>query len=185
MKCYHREVLSEIALYSERYRFIPVLAAAREFKVGEKVIVHRSRQFGQSKYGFTRFAEGFLDLLTVWFQTRYGQRPAHFLGTVGLIVIVIGVCSYIFEASKLFRMYNRFPQAFGENITLFDILSSLMMSIFSPYMLATVWVGLLFVALGFVAELFLTKTIQPEKCYAVKKETGIRLRKPALLATDE
>jgi len=82
-------------------------------------------------------------------------------------------------------MYNRFPQAFGENITLFDILSSLMMSIFSPYMLATVWVGLLFVALGFVAELFLTKTIQPEKCYAVKKETGIRLRKPALLATDE
>jgi dolichol-phosphate mannosyltransferase len=66
MKCYRREVLNEVALYGERHRFIPVLAAAQGYKVGEKVIAHRARQFGHSKYGFARFAKGFLDLLTLF-----------------------------------------------------------------------------------------------------------------------
>jgi len=170
MKCYRREVLGEVSLYGERHRFIPVLAAARGFKVGEKVIAHRSRQFGHSKYGFSRFAKGFLDLLTVWFQTRYGQRPQHLLGTVGLIVIAIGVIAYCLEASKLFHVYYHFPQAFEQNTTTFHILSALMMSVFSPYMLATVWIGLFFIALGFVAELIVARTIQPEKCYAVRSQ---------------
>ncbi|GHT24720.1 hypothetical protein FACS189419_09690 [Planctomycetales bacterium] len=87
MKCYRREVFEEVSLYGEMHRFIPVLAAARGFKVGEKVIEHRKRQFGHSKYGFARFIKGFLDLLTVWFLTRYGQRPHHFFGTVGLVMM--------------------------------------------------------------------------------------------------
>jgi len=91
MKCYRREALEKIALYGERHRFIPVLAAAQGYKVGEKVIAHRSRQFGQSKYGFTRFVKGFLDLMTVWFLTRYGQRPQHLLGTIGLVFIALGI----------------------------------------------------------------------------------------------
>jgi len=169
MKCYRREVLGEIALYGERHRLIPVLAAARGFKVGEKVIAHRARQFGQSKYGFSRFVKGFLDLLTVWFQTRYGQRPAHFLGTVGLIIMAIGIIAYCLEACKLFHMYYHFPPALEQHNILFHILSALMMGVLSPYMLATFWIGLLFIALGFVAELFVSKTIQPEKCYAVKR----------------
>jgi dolichol-phosphate mannosyltransferase len=179
MKCFRREVLDEVALYGERHRFIPVLAAARGFKVGEKVIAHRTRQFGHSKYGFSRFIKGFLDLLTVWFQTRYGQRPQHFLGTIGLILIAIGVISYCLEACKLFHVYNQFPQAFGQSQTAFHIISGFLMAIFSPYMLATVWIGLLFIALGFAAELFVSKTIQPDKCYAVKKETADGRRQTA------
>jgi dolichol-phosphate mannosyltransferase len=172
MKCYRRDVLKEIALYGERHRFIPVLAAACGHKIGEKIIAHRSRKFGHSKYGFARFAKGFLDLLTVWFQTRYGQRPQHFLGTVGLIIIAIGITSYCLEACKLFHVYYHFPEALGQHTTVFHIMSALIMGMFSPYMLATVWIGLLFIALGFIAELFVSRTIQPDQCYAVKKELG-------------
>ncbi|MDO4586799.1 MAG: glycosyltransferase family 2 protein [Planctomycetia bacterium] len=90
MKGYLREIFEEITLYGELHRFIPVLAAARGYKVGEKVVQHRPRTFGHSKYGFTRFVKGFLDLLTVKFITGYGQRPQHLLGTIGLIAFGIG-----------------------------------------------------------------------------------------------
>ncbi|MDR1270036.1 MAG: glycosyltransferase family 2 protein [Planctomycetaceae bacterium] len=90
MKCYRREIFNEITLYGELHRFVPVLASARGYRVGEKVVAHRARQFGQSKYGFTRFVKGFLDLFTVWFLTGYGQRPQHLMGTVGLIAMGIG-----------------------------------------------------------------------------------------------
>ncbi|MDR2757586.1 MAG: glycosyltransferase family 2 protein [Planctomycetaceae bacterium] len=91
MKCYRREIFDEIMLYGELHRFVPVLASARGYRVGEKVVAHRARQFGQSKYGFTRFVKGFLDLFTVWFLTGYGQRPQHLMGTVGLIAMGIGI----------------------------------------------------------------------------------------------
>ena len=90
MKCYRREVLGEVRLYGELHRFVPVLAAGRGYRVGEIVVNHRAREFGQSKYGFTRFVKGFLDLLTVKFLTGYGQRPQHLLGTVGLSCFVLG-----------------------------------------------------------------------------------------------
>jgi glycosyltransferase involved in cell wall biosynthesis len=90
MKCYRREVFKEVRLYGELHRFVPVLAAARGFRVGEIEIGHRPRQFGRSKYGLTRFVKGFLDLLTVKFLTGFGQRPQHLLGTVGLASFVLG-----------------------------------------------------------------------------------------------
>ena len=90
MKCYRREVLGEVRLYGELHRFVPVLAAGRGYRVGEIVINHRARKFGQSKYGIARFVKGFLDLLTVKFLTGYGQRPQHLLGTVGLSCFVLG-----------------------------------------------------------------------------------------------
>ena len=90
MKCYRREVLGEVRLYGELHRFVPVLAAARGYRVGEIVIRHRARRFGQSKYGVRRFVKGFLDLLTVKFLTGFGQRPQHLLGTVGLFCFLIG-----------------------------------------------------------------------------------------------
>ena len=90
MKCYRASIFREIRLYGELHRFIPVLAAARGFKVGEIAINHRVRRFGRSKYGMRRFLKGFLDLLTVKFLTGFGQRPQHLLGTVGLISFVLG-----------------------------------------------------------------------------------------------
>ena len=90
MKCYRREIFDEITLYGELHRFIPVLAAARGYKIGEKVVQHRPRKFGKSKYGLNRFIKGFLDLLSVKFVTGYGQRPQHLLGTFGLTSFFIG-----------------------------------------------------------------------------------------------
>jgi len=89
-KCYRREIFDEVRLYGELHRFVPVLAAARGWKVGEIVVDHRPRQFGQSKYGVRRIVKGFLDLLTVKFLTGYGQRPQHVLGTAGLFFFVFG-----------------------------------------------------------------------------------------------
>ncbi|HKB02920.1 MAG TPA: glycosyltransferase family 2 protein [Gemmataceae bacterium] len=95
MKAYEVAVIREVRLYGEMHRFIPVLAAAKGFRVGELVIHHRPRQFGRSKYGAKRFLRGFLDMLTVNFLTRYGRRPMHLLGgaalAVGLAALVIAV----------------------------------------------------------------------------------------------
>lgn len=100
MKCYRREVFNEVRLYGELHRFVPVLAAARGFRVGEIVIQHRSRKYGRSKYGLTRFVKGFLDLLTVKFLTGFGQRPQHFLGTVGLASFVFGGFALLWLATE-------------------------------------------------------------------------------------
>ncbi len=89
-KCYRAEVLREVRLYGELHRFVPVLAAARGFRVGEIAVDHRPRRFGHSKYGVRRFVKGFLDLLTVKFLTGYSQRPQHLLGTVGLLAFALG-----------------------------------------------------------------------------------------------
>ena len=98
MKCYREEALREVQLYGELHRFIPVLAAARGFRVGEMEVAHRPRQFGQSKYGFRRFFKGFLDLLTVKFLTDFGQRPQHILGTVGLLSFAAGGFGMVYLA---------------------------------------------------------------------------------------
>ncbi|HEX5268837.1 MAG TPA: glycosyltransferase family 2 protein, partial [Gemmataceae bacterium] len=90
-KCYRAEVLREVRLYGELHRFVPVLAAARGFKVGEIAVDHRSRRFGHSKYGVRRFVKGFLDLMTVKFLTGFSQRPQHLLGTIGLLGFAAGL----------------------------------------------------------------------------------------------
>jgi dolichol-phosphate mannosyltransferase len=89
-KCYRREIFDEIRLYGELHRFVPVLAAARGWKVGETVVEHRPREYGRSKYGFYRVVKGFLDLLTVYFLTGFGQRPQHLLGSAGLFSFLLG-----------------------------------------------------------------------------------------------
>jgi dolichol-phosphate mannosyltransferase len=82
--------MHEIHLYGELHRFVPVLAAAKGFRVGEVIIAHRPRKFGRSKYGVSRLSKGLLDLLTVKFIVGYGQRPQHMLGTAGLVAFLFG-----------------------------------------------------------------------------------------------
>ena len=89
-KAYRRAVVEEVHIYGELHRFVPVLAHARGFRVGEIEVHHRPRRFGRSKYGVARFLKGFLDLLTVQFLARFGQRPLHLLGAVGLTLFGIG-----------------------------------------------------------------------------------------------
>ena len=107
MKAYHAEVFKEVKLYGELHRFIPVLAAARGFKVGELVITHRPRKFGYSKYGVRRFAKGFLDLMTVKFLTGFGHRPQHLLGSFGLVPMGMGLTGlFAIAVNAVIRAFN-------------------------------------------------------------------------------
>jgi glycosyltransferase involved in cell wall biosynthesis len=90
LKAYRREVLAEVSLYGEMHRFIPVLAAARGFRVAEIAVQHHPRMHGVSKYGVSRILKGFLDLFTVVFLTRFRYRPQHLLGGMGLVACGIG-----------------------------------------------------------------------------------------------
>lgn len=89
-KAYKKEVIDNLNLYGELYRFIPILAAKKNFKVTEVVVEHRQRQFGKTKFGWSRGVKGVLDLVTVVFLTGYIQRPGHFFGSLGLLSFFIG-----------------------------------------------------------------------------------------------
>ncbi len=97
-KVYRREVLDEVQIYGELHRFVPVLAHARGFRVGEIEVHHRARQHGRSKYGVSRFVKGSLDLLTVRFLTGFRQRPLHVLGSLGLVLFGLGVLGLAYLA---------------------------------------------------------------------------------------
>lgn len=97
-KVYRREVLSEISVYGELHRYIPVLASRRGFSVGEVDVVHHPRVHGVSKYGWDRFYKGLLDLLTVLFITKYTRRPLHLFGAVGLIFLGLGLSINVYLA---------------------------------------------------------------------------------------
>ncbi len=89
-KSYRRKIFDEVRLYGERHRFVPVLASARGWKVGEIEVTHHAREFGHSKYGVSRLIKGFLDLLTIHLLTGYSGRPLHLIGTIGMICFAAG-----------------------------------------------------------------------------------------------
>lgn len=97
LKAYRRKVVKSIEVYGEMHRFIPVLAKAAGFrKIGEKVVVHRARKYGVSKFGWERFINGFLDLLSVQFTSRFGKKPMHFFGLWGTLLFMLGFFLTIF-----------------------------------------------------------------------------------------
>lgn len=89
-KAYRREVTESLNLYGELYRFIPIIAAKQNFKVGEIVVEHRARRFGKTKFGWERNIKGLLDLLTIVFLTGYINRPGHFFGFLGIVSFFMG-----------------------------------------------------------------------------------------------
>ncbi|MEQ1746252.1 MAG: glycosyltransferase family 2 protein [Saprospiraceae bacterium] len=91
LKAYRLPVVHAVEVYGEMHRWIPVLAKWAGFtKIGEKVVEHRARQYGHSKYGWERYINGFLDLLSVYFVGKFGKRPMHFFGTLGVLSFLIG-----------------------------------------------------------------------------------------------
>lgn len=90
LKAYKREVLPNLRLYGQMHRLLPVMAHWDGFKVTEKVVNHRARRFGVSKYGWARGFHGLFDLLTLWFLNRYMRRPLHLFGSIGLVAIFLG-----------------------------------------------------------------------------------------------
>ncbi|TWT67438.1 glycosyltransferase family 2 protein [Allorhodopirellula solitaria] len=95
-KAYRHDVLDEVDLYGERHRFIPVLAAARGWKVGEIEVLHHPRVHGQSKYGLSRLGKGFLDLMSIYLLTGYARRPLHLIGSAGLMCFAVGSLGMIY-----------------------------------------------------------------------------------------
>lgn len=97
LKAYRKKVVKSIEVYGEMHRFIPVLAKYAGFrKIGEKVVVHRARKYGVSKFGWERFINGFLDLLSVQFISRFGKKPMHFFGSLGMLTFLAGFISVIY-----------------------------------------------------------------------------------------
>jgi glycosyltransferase involved in cell wall biosynthesis len=91
LKSYSRKVVKSIEVYGEMHRYVPVLAKWSGFKkIGEKVVEHRARKYGVSKFGWTRFINGFLDLLTIFFMGKFGKRPMHFFGLWGTFFFLLG-----------------------------------------------------------------------------------------------
>ena len=91
IKVYRKDVVKNIDLYGEMHRYIPVLAFQEGFlNIGEQVVQHQARQFGQTKFGTDRFLKGFLDLITLWFINRFGKRPMHFFGLWGTVMLLFG-----------------------------------------------------------------------------------------------
>ena len=163
MKCYRRQIFDEVRLYGELHRFVPVLAAARGYRVGELVIRHRPRRFGRSKYGAARIVKGFLDLLTVKFLTGFGQRPQHLLGTLGLVSFFLGllgltylaglwVVSRLVPGLEVVRLIDRFPAVL--------------------YSVALLLLGGQLMSIGFVAELLIAYHDPDVKPYSIAERTG-------------
>jgi len=91
LKAYRNEVVKNIEVYGEMHRYIPFLAKNAGFtNIGEKVVEHRKRQFGETKFGLNRFVNGYLDLMTLWFLSKFGKKPMHFFGLYGSMMFVLG-----------------------------------------------------------------------------------------------
>ena len=119
LKAYDQAVVKTIEVSGEMHRYIPVLAKNAGFsKIGEKVVKHQSRKFGKTKFGMERFINGFLDLITIWFVSKFGKRPMHLFGALGVLMFIIGFGFAIYLGiDKLFidpfgRLITNRPQFF-------------------------------------------------------------------------
>ena len=111
LKAYKKDVVKSIEVYSEMHRYIPVLAKWAGFnKIGEKVVIHQKRKHGVSKFGWDRFINGYLDLLTVNFMSKFGKKPMHFFGSLGSLSFLIGIIiTIVLIAQKLYRLHHAVP----------------------------------------------------------------------------
>lgn len=157
LKAYNKKVVKSIEVFGEMHRYIPVIAKAAGFKkIGEKVVEHRARKYGVTKFGWERFVNGFLDLFTIRFINRFGKRPMHFFGLWGSIAFLIGFVMFIYFAiSKLidpgFVLSNR--PAF-------------------PVALAVMIIGTQLFLAGFIGEL-ITRNSPERNNYLIEEKIGV------------
>ena len=108
LKAYRREVVKHIEVYGDMHRYVPYLAKNAGFgKIGEKVVQHQARKYGTTKFGLDRFVNGYLDLITLWFMSKFGVKPMHFFGLIGSLMFMLGFLSAIVVGGmKLYNMYS-------------------------------------------------------------------------------
>ena len=157
IKVYKKEVIKSINLYADMHRFIPILAKNEGYnKIGEHIVMHQPRKYGRSKFGNERFIRGFLDIITLWFINKFGRRPMHFFGSLGTLMIFVGI---------LFTMY------LGYNKLFIDTSSRLITNRPEFYIaLITLVLGVQFFIAGFIAEIILKNNINKDN-YSIRNKT--------------
>ena len=159
LKAFKKDVIKSINVYGEMHRYIPILAKNEGYKkIGEKIVNHRPRKYGKTKFGPSRFLYGFLDLLTIWFISSFGKRPMHLFGSLGLILITTG---FLFAA---YLGYDKIILNHGGR--LITERPEFYIS------LVTMIIGSQFFSMGFIGELML-KNINQKPQYIIQKQTNL------------
>jgi glycosyltransferase involved in cell wall biosynthesis len=156
LKAYKKEVVKNIEVSGEMHRYIPVLAKNAGFsKIGEQIVQHQARKYGSTKFGMERFLNGFLDLITIWFLSKFGKRPMHLFGALGVLMFMIGFAfAFYLGIDKLFintsgRLITEKPQFY--------------------IALTTMIIGTQFFLAGFLGEIIL-RTKNNEERYKIAKK---------------
>jgi len=162
LKAYDQKVVKNIDVYGEMHRYIPVLAKNAGFvKITEKEVKHQARKYGKTKFGMERFINGFLDLISIWFLSKFGKRPMHLFGALGVLMFFFGfIAAAWIGLSKLYKMYYDLPNILVTQNPWFYI-SLILMVIGTQFFLA-----------GFLGELILRNKRDKDQ-YLVNKTTGI------------
>ena len=159
LKAYRKEVIKNIEVYGEMHRYIPYLAKNAGFgKIGEKVVHHQARKYGVTKFGLNRFVNGYLDLISLWFLSKFGIKPMHIFGLLGSLMFILGFLAVVgVGAHKLYAMYSGQPY-----ILVTD----------SPYFylaLTTMILGTQLFLAGFLGEMIARNSTERNK-YQIEKE---------------
>ena len=159
LKAYRNEVVKNIEVYGDMHRYIPYLAKNAGYdKIGELVVHHQARKYGKSKFGISRFFHGYLDLMSLWFLSKFSYRPMHIFGLWGTLMFLIGfVSAIIVGAAKLIALANHEPSRLVTDSPYFYI--ALTMMILGTQLFLT----------GFIAEL-VSRTSQERNKYNISKE---------------
>ena len=161
LKAFKRDVIKSINVYGEMHRYIPILAKNEGFKkIGQKIVNHKPRKYGRTKFGASRFLHGFLDLLTIWFISSFGKRPMHLFGSLGLLMLTTGLLFAIFLGyDKLF--VNPFGKLITERPEFY-------------ISLVTMVIGSQFFSMGFIGELMLRNSNKKPQ-YQISKKLNLWL----------
>lgn len=159
LKAYRKAVVKSIEVYGDMHRYIPYLAKNAGFKrIGEKAVHHQARKYGVSKFGLDRFVNGYLDLATLWFQTKFGIKPMHFFGLLGSLMFLVGfIAAFVVIVLKIVSMSSD-----GFNFYLTK-------SVYFYLSLAAMIMGIQFFTTGFIGEL-ITRNSQERNKYLVSEE---------------
>ncbi len=165
LKAYRLDVVKTVEVYGEMHRYIPVLAKQAGFsRIGEKVVQHQARKFGQSKFGPDRFIKGFLDLITLWFLHRFGRRPMYIFGLIGSIMLILGFSFSIYLGlDKLF--FNPTGRLIAERPQFYVALTTMILG--SQFFLA-----------GFIGEIII-RNREHRMRYKIKETVGHNLSENA------
>ena len=159
LKAYNKNVIKNIEVYGEMHRYIPMIAKWSGFSnITEQVVKHQKRKYGSTKFGIERFLNGFLDLLTISFISRFGKKPMHFFGVLGTLMFSLGFLLFSFiVGSKLFFMINDLPAKNIANMSAFYIA------------LTSMIIGVQLFLAGFIAEM-ISRNSHDSNSYQIEKE---------------